>query len=226
MSECLSSPEFLEHVTKVRPMASLSSFTIDCVRLNLTITTGCQKAAFLKNIKALTILHPGDGGDRCSCQPSWRPGFFGGLFVEPGQEAPSCWRQNPVLHCKYWRAPNMTVSAYKFSAWSYMIQCGAQMILFFNINNSNSSSSRSKEKFSQTSCLCWSGGRRGSALHDTVQSWNRIHSCTAPSLAQHVHYRGGCHDQRLGKERRTQVQLSSGRTQSKIYPKVGPDTTL
>lgn len=74
------------------------------------------------------------------------------------------------------------------------------------------SSSKSKVKFSQISFLCWSGGWRGPALHAAVQSWNGLHSCTAPGLAQHVHYRSGCHDQRLGKEWRTQIQLSSGRT--------------
>lgn len=84
-----------------------------------------------------------------------------------------------------------------------MSQFGPQMILLFEMNNSSSS---------QTSCLCWSGGWGGPALHAAVQSWNWLHSCTAPGLAQHVCYRGGCHDQRLGKERRTQVQLNSGRT--------------
>lgn len=95
-----------------------------------------------------------------------------------------------------------------------MNQC-VSLILFFKINNS---SSNRIETFSQSSCLCWSGGWRGPALHAAVQSWNRLHSCTAPGLAQHVHYRGGCHDQRLGNERRTQVQLSSGKTAEKDLP--------
>lgn len=65
--DCLSSPEFLEHVTKV------SSFLCSDHHYKYTVCTlGIVLSAYLH-------LLPGDACDRCSSQPLGRPSLLGGL---------------------------------------------------------------------------------------------------------------------------------------------------
>lgn len=77
--DCLSSPEFLEHVTKVSSAeAALAPYAISAEHRSVI---------------------PGDARDRCCRQPPGRPSLPGGLFAQPGAKASGSGSQ-PAVVCR------------------------------------------------------------------------------------------------------------------------------
>lgn len=99
--DCLSSPEFLEHVTKVSP---LHSYTPSPPQLHTTTsctttTTSCTTVTQLVVCAEHQSVLPGDACDRRCRQPPGRPSLPGGLFAQPGPEASGSGSPTAVVCC-------------------------------------------------------------------------------------------------------------------------------
>lgn len=169
--DCLSSPEFLEHVTKVRRLHHSD-------RYNHTHTS---HFFVLSCIVFLIFTPPGNAGDRRGGQPPGRPSLFGGLSVQPWQEAPGGRSQHAVIRSRILRLL-LKLSKLSFAGgWSV-----TRLDFSFFIS---------------------AGGGWVPPLHATVQPGTGLYWAAASGLAQHVQHRGGRHEPRVEPEWRGQGRL-------------------
>lgn len=135
----------------------------------------------LSCIVFLIFTPPGNAGDRRGGQPPGRPSLFGGLSVQPWQEAPGGRSQHAVIRSRILRLL-LKLSKLSFAGgWSV-----TRLDFSFFIS---------------------AGGGWVPPLHATVQPGTGLYWAAASGLAQHVQHRGGRHEPRVEPEWRGQGRL-------------------